>query len=237
MRFSALVTDYDGTLAHDGHVDEVTRAALERLRQAGRKVILVTGRELGELKQVFPDLWLFDRIVAENGALLLDPWTNSLRPLADPPPAPFVEALIRADVKPLSVGQVIVATREPHHIPVLETIRKLGLQLQVIFNKGSVMVLPSGVNKATGLLAALEELGLASDSAVGIGDAENDHAFLSICGYSVAVSNALTSLKDECDWITTGARGAGVTELIDRMIGDSLPARRRQARNLEHPSS
>ena len=48
----------------------------------------------------------------------------------------------------------------------------------MIFNKGAVMILPSGVNKATGLAAALEELGLSPHNVVGVGDAENDHAFL-----------------------------------------------------------
>ena len=48
-------------------------------------------------------------------------------------------------------GRCIVATWEPHERHVLETIRDLGLELQVIFNKGAVMVLPSGINKATGL--------------------------------------------------------------------------------------
>ena len=38
------------------------------------------------------------------------------------------------------------------------------------------MVLPSGVNKATGLSAALVELGLSRHNVVAVGDAENDHA-------------------------------------------------------------
>src|SRR5438067_12736811 len=89
-------------------------------------------------------------------------------------------------------------------------------ELHVIFNKGSVMVLPSGVNKATGLTAALAELGLAPEHTVGVGDAENDHAFLSLCGCGAAVANALPALKEKADLVTRGARGAGVTELIGR---------------------
>jgi len=51
-------------------------------------------------------------------------------------------------------------------------IRRLGLELQIIFNKGAVMVLPAGVNKATGLTAALTELELSPHEVVGVGDAE-----------------------------------------------------------------
>jgi len=53
------------------------------------------------------------------------------------------------------------------------------------------MVLPSGVNKASGLQVALNELRLSPHNSVGVGDAENDHVFLSTCECSVAVANAL----------------------------------------------
>src|SRR5438128_12665455 len=40
MRYAVLATDYDGTLATQGHVDAPTLAALEEVRQSGRKLIL-----------------------------------------------------------------------------------------------------------------------------------------------------------------------------------------------------
>lgn len=64
-------TDYDGTLATDGHVHDATKDALKRLRTSGRKLILVTGRELDDLQRTFPELDLFDYVVAENGAVLI----------------------------------------------------------------------------------------------------------------------------------------------------------------------
>ena len=141
--FRALATDYDGTIAHDGIVDDSTLAALKRLKQAGRKLVMVTGRELPDLERVCPDLDLFDRIVAENGALLYTPATKDQRPLGPPPPEAFVSRLRTLGIQPLSVGSVIVATWEPNETAVLEAIRDLGLDLQIIFNKGAVMVLPN----------------------------------------------------------------------------------------------
>ena len=114
-------------------------------------------------------------------------------------PPKFRAELKARGVGPISVGHVIVATWEPHEEDVLDTIRDFGLELQVIFNKGAVMVLPSGVNKATGLVAALAELGLSPHNAVGVGDAENDHAFLKVCECSAAVANALPAVKDTAD--------------------------------------
>jgi hypothetical protein len=120
------------------------------------------------------------------------------------------------------VGRVIVATYEPHEVEVLETIKVMGLELQVIFNKGSVMVLPSGVNKASGLKAALKRLGMGFEDVVGVGDAENDHAFLERCGCSVAVGNALPALKQKVKLVTEGRHGAGVAEMIDLWLENGL---------------
>jgi hydroxymethylpyrimidine pyrophosphatase-like HAD family hydrolase len=216
MLFDALATDFDGTIAHDGHVDDITLAALQRAREAGLRLVLVTGRELSDLSNTFPHTAVFDRIVAENGALLFNPQTEALRVLAPPAPPALVDWLARRNV-PLSVGHSIVATVEPYESEVRDAIRELGLPWHTIMNKGSVMVLPSDVTKATGLVPALEELGVAPDRTIAIGDAENDRAFLRAAGLAVAVANALDSVKEIADVVTTGARGQGVVEFIDRL--------------------
>jgi hydroxymethylpyrimidine pyrophosphatase-like HAD family hydrolase len=224
MYFHALATDYDGTLATHGRVDEETLAALRRLRDSGRRLLLVTGRELPDLMATFPQLDLFDRVVAEDGALIYRPETQEEKPLAEPPPPRFAQTLRDRGV-PATAGKVIVSTVQPHEQTVLEVIRNLGLELQVIFNKGAVMVLPSGVNKATGLVAALKELGLSANCVVGVGDAENDHAFLRACGFAVAVANALPAVQREADWVTVGDHGAGVREVIAELFAGDLAAR------------
>jgi hydroxymethylpyrimidine pyrophosphatase-like HAD family hydrolase len=225
MRYLALCTDYDGTIARHGVVDEPTIDALARLRESGRKLIMVTGRELAELMSVFPRLDLFDLVVAENGALLYNPATKEEKPLCEPPLPELVATLEARHVVPLSVGRTIVATREPHEKDALEVIRDLGLELQVIFNKGAVMILPSGVNKATGLKAALTELNLSAHNAVGVGDAENDHAFLGMCECAVAVANALPAVQQRADFVTKATHGPGVTQLIEEMLTDDLASR------------
>src|SRR6266404_6171704 len=222
MRYLALASDYDGTLATHGVVFPETLDALERLRRSGRKLIMVTGRELPDLERVFPRFDLFDRIVAENGAVVYQPATYEKCVLAARPKPVFVDALRARGVGPLAVGDVIVATWHPNENIVLDVIRDLGLELQVIFNKGAVMVLPSGVNKTSGLEAALNSLGLSMHNVVGVGDAENDHAFLTSCEFSVAVANALPAVKDTADLTTRGSHGAGVVELIDMMLEDDL---------------
>jgi len=221
MYYLALACDYDGTLAKDGVVSSKTIDALERVGASGRKLILVTGRLLEDLQQVFPRLDLFTDVVAENGALLYHPASSTERVLGEAPPRQFIQALQERGV-PLSTGRVIVATWHPHEATVVEVIGKLGLERQVIFNKGAVMVLPTGVNKGTGLAAALGEMKFSAHNVVGIGDAENDHSFLSMCECSVAVANALPVLKEQADYTTKADHGDGVVELIEQLLADDL---------------
>jgi 3-deoxy-D-manno-octulosonate 8-phosphate phosphatase KdsC-like HAD superfamily phosphatase len=124
---------------------------------------------------------------------------------------------------PISVGRSIIGTTSSHEQTVLEIIQELGLDWHIILNKGAVMILPPGVNKATGLSALLKQLGIPPQQVVAVGDAENDQAFLQFCGYPVAVANALPAIKQIAAFVTSSPRGAGVSELITRMLEDSLP--------------
>lgn len=226
MRYAALATDYDGTLAWDGVVVPETVEALERFRRSGRKLILVTGRELEDLRFVFSRLDLFDRVVAENGAVIYRPSTRETKKLGARPPFSFTNALRERGVRPLALGEVITATSIAHERAVREVIQDARLDLDLILNKGSLMILPAGVDKMTGLLPVLRELNVAAEDTVGVGDAENDRAFLQCCGYSVAVANALPSVKAMATLTTSGDHGAGVVELIGMILGDGLPGAR-----------
>lgn len=221
MRYLALVTDYDGTIANDGQMADVAVKSIERLRRSGRRVILVTGRRLEDLLTILPHVHLFDYVVAENGAVVYEPRTRRETLLAKPPPVEFVERLKALGI-PLEIGRVVVATWLPHHNAVLQAIQETGLELHVIFNRSAVMVLPTGVNKATGMDFALRKLGLSVHEAVGIGNAENDHSFLNRCECAVAVANAAPSIRKLAAVVTNGEAGHGVVELIDELIADDL---------------
>ena len=221
MHYLALASDYDGTLSEDGQVSERTMQALERVKASGRKLLLVTGRLFEDLRQVFPQLDLFDYVVAENGAVLYNPAKSSERLLGEPPDQHFFQVLHDRGV-PITGGRVIAATWHPYETQVTETIQELNLKLQVIFNKGAVMILPVGIDKSVGLLAALYDLQIPAQNVVGFGDAENDYTFLSQCGCSIAVANALPSLKEQVDYTTSASRGDGVVEGIEMLLANDL---------------
>ncbi len=159
MYVICLATDYDGTLAHDGVVDSDTVDALVRLKRSGRKLVLVTGRELPDLVEVCPRLDLFDRVVVENGALLFDPATKQERSLG-PEPSLDVRRSPEGEGRRAAVGRAL----DRRHLGA-ERNRGAGghprarARIPDHFNKGAVMVLAAGINKASGLAAALDDLG------------------------------------------------------------------------------
>lgn len=193
--------------------------ALRRFRATGRKLFMVTGRQYDELRAIFPAAEEFDAVVAENGAHVRWPAGNRDELIGEPPPPEFMERLAREGVRPVATGHVIVATFEPYEKAVLEAIKASGLELQVIFNKGAVMVLPSGINKAAGLKRVLKRLDIKPSEVAAVGDAENDHAFFEYCGFSAAVANALPAVKEHAKWVLQGRYGGGVVELIEMILG------------------
>ena len=222
----AIAVDYDGTLTEDDHPDEDVIAAIRESRAKGQAVVLVTGRILSELRDVFPGVDAeFDAIVAENGAVLRD--ADGVRDLVAPVDPLLGQALAHREV-PVQQGRVLLACAATHAGVVLEEITRLGIDAQVVRNRGALMVLPGGVTKGTGLEQALGELGISRHSTIGVGDAENDHHLLQVCELGVAVGNAVDALKQRADLVLDEPDGAGVSGLLrGPVVGGSerLPPR------------
>lgn len=210
--FRAVALDFDGTITDGELPSSEVLDALAKSRRAGRKAILVTGRILEELRSVFPavDRW-FDAIVAENGCVLAA--EGMTRALAAPIELELDEALVGRGL-PFRRGQVLLATHTAHEADVTEELRRLGLECQLVRNRGELMVLPSGVSKGFGVYQALGDLGISHHSTVAIGDAENDHSLLRGCELGVAVENAVASLKRHADLVLEKPGAAGVAEFL-----------------------
>jgi hypothetical protein len=125
-------------------------------------------------------------------------------------------------VAPLDIGRVIVATWLPQQVAVLRAIQELGLELHIVFNRTAVMVLPAGVNKASGLEFALRKLGLSAHEVVAVGDSENDSSFLERSECAATVANGVPSIRKLADIVTKAENGAGLAELIDELIETDL---------------
>jgi len=219
--YCALATDGDGTLVKEGRMASATVAALKRWRESGRKLILTTG-EIPKDVAKFPHVDLFDLVVAENGALLYDPATKKEQVLAVPPPARLVRALKQAKIDPLRQGRVMLATKNSQEKAVEKVLAELHTDWRIQRNRKNVMILPDGVNKASGLAAALKRMRLSPDAVLAMGDAENDVALFQECGCGVAVANALPKLKKQAQYVTHGSIGRGVVEMVKKICDEEV---------------
>jgi len=222
VRFRVLACDFDGTIATAGVVTASTLTSLERVRQSGRRLLLVTGRTRPQLEAVFGGWTLFDRVVLENGAVLIDPSSGTERLLCAPVSSRLEPELRRRGVDPVVVGRAICAASIRHLDAVRDAIRDLGLPLETVVNRGGVVILPRGVSKASGAAAALLDVGEPAEACVAVGDAENDLPMLALAGCGVAVADALDTVRAQADLVMLGPSGEGVSELARRLVADDL---------------
>jgi hydroxymethylpyrimidine pyrophosphatase-like HAD family hydrolase len=222
MRYAALATDGDGTVLKDNRMADEVAVALERYRAVGGRLFLVTGERVEQLAE-FPRLDLFDQVVAENGAVLFDPATRNEIVLCDPPPAKLIETLRTHGACDVKCGRVVITTKKDSKCEVEDVLAASKVNWQIINNRKDLLLLPTGVDKASGLTALLKKIGMRAEQVAGVGDAENDIALISACGLAVAVSDAVPRLKKHAQFITKGGAGHGVVELLERMMRDELP--------------
>src|SRR5438093_2447621 len=222
VNIHVFACDYDRTIADGGRCSPEVAAALGRGRESGRKILLVTGRMLSDLRSVCADVdRVFDAVVAENGAVLYFPETREARTLGDAPESALAEELRRRGVQ-FDLGSSIIATVEAYAEAALAAIRETGVERTLVFNKGALMLLPGGVTKGTGLEAALTVLALSPHNSIGIGDAENDHAFLAMSECAVAVADAIPALRERADYVTRAPGSRGVIEFIEEHLVNDL---------------
>ena len=211
--FRALAVDLDGTLARAGRPSEEVLTRLATVRQQGCRLVLVTGRIIAELKRVFADVEeQFDRIAAENGAVLAA--AGHHRPLA-PPVEDRVRGALASRGAPFRRGAVILVGSARDEVCAAEEIRRLGLDHQLVRNRGELMIIPAGASKGRGLLEALAEIGVSRHDTLAVGDAENDLSLLRPCAVGAAVANAVESLRRQADLVLSAENGSGVLELLD----------------------
>ncbi len=212
----AFATDLDGTLTHGEGVAAETVAALEGAREAGIATILVTGRIAEDIDAYFPGLrGAFDAMVTENGAVLDTPESSTALAAGYDDE---LETRMRADGIDCRSGHSVLECGAEHATHILDLITELGVDAQLLRNRDRLMVLPAGVSKGSGLLAALHELGLSQHNVLAVGDAENDLSLLEVAEIGVAVANAVPSVKDHADLVLDEPDGLGVLGLLSGPI-------------------
>ena len=78
----------------------------------------------------------------------------------------------------------------------------------------SLEISPPGVNKGTGLLALRRILGVPKEDTAAIGDAENDLEMFREAGFTVAMRNAIGTVKEQADALTGDQDHNGVGQAV-----------------------
>jgi phosphoglycolate phosphatase (TIGR01487 family) len=223
MIFKALACDFDGTLASEDRIGPEALDAMSRAREAGLRLILVTGRTFFELTRVCERLDLFDAVVAENGAVLYYPGSAMIRDQGPPPPNRLLSELDRRGIY-YQVGRVIVGIARSDEGAVREALGIAGVSRDLVYNRAALMLLPSGVSKGTGVRQALRQLGLSFHDVLAFGDAENDLDLFQACDWTACPANAVPALKELADWVLPEDDGRGVAAAITGpLLGNQLP--------------
>jgi hydroxymethylpyrimidine pyrophosphatase-like HAD family hydrolase len=209
--------DFDGTTAENGRLAPEVAAAIEAARAKGYVVILVTGRVHDDVEMLCADLSVFDAIVAENGAVVCLPADERTIHLATPPPDQLLAQLRSAGI-PFHTGSIIVGTWKRYATRVLELVSRTGVDVQLIFNREALMMLPSGINKAVGVRRALDELGRSEHNLIAFGDAENDLPLLNMAAIGVAAAGSVPAVAAQADEQLSRKDGSSVARYIQRVL-------------------
>ena len=223
MIWRALACDYDGTLASDDRIGPDTLGALEAARSVGVRLILVTGRTFFELLRVCARVDLFDAVVAENGGVLYFPSKGMMRSLGPVPPPRLLAELDEREISYLA-GRTIVGVHRGDEARVREALASVGARLEFIYNRASLMLVPPGISKGTGVRQAVQALGLSCHDVLAIGDAENDLELFDACGWAACPGNAVRRLRDRADFVFPGDNGRSVAQaIVGPILDDRLP--------------
>ena len=219
-----IAVDVDGTLYDGVGVAPDAVAALTQATADGHTLVIVTGRRWEELGHVIPGvLELAVRAVCEEGGVMVDVVTGQLSLLAEPAEPALVAELRSAGVPSLDIGHVVVGAPTSWRDVVTAARDRVGSARAVITNKGSIALTPPGCDKASGLRAAVADLGLAGLPILAIGDASNDLAMFAIATVAVGVANADDAVRASGVPLTTASVGLGVAEALRRFLPRPSP--------------
>jgi phosphoglycolate phosphatase (TIGR01487 family) len=209
-----VASDYDRTISDekDGFViDNIVKEKINNFSKTNYFVV-VTGRERRFIDRLAyglePTGW-----VLENGALIV---INNYVHYNIPKSWPKLRFEIgrRLSSKNLSFtyGEVIIYLNNAS-VSLCDLLSDLqGVSIE--WNRNDAMILPSGVNKGSGIMKFIELLGF-KGKIIAVGDSQNDISLFRVANFKVAVNNALNEIKELADLVLNKDDGQGIIELLD----------------------
>lgn len=246
-RLRGLLFDIDETLTTEGRLTAQAYAAMERLKDAGKIVVPVTGRPAGWCDHI-AHMWPVDGVVGENGAFWFRHDKGTLRKTYHD----AEEIRVRNRQRLAAIGARILNEVPGSALASDQAYRETDLAIDYCED---VPALPleaaeriAGLMRAQGLTAKIssihvngwfgsydklamskrlfaEEFGCAAaqlkkDFAFA-GDSPNDAPMFAFFDHSVGVANVVRfkgALEAEPKYVTRGAAGAGFAELATHLL-------------------
>jgi len=241
----AVLLDIDDTLSTDGRLTAAAYAALERLADAGLRVVPVTGRPAGWCDMI-ARFWPVDAVVGENGAFWFryDRRARRMhrRTFLAENTRPRLDALAREILA--AVPGAALAADQPYRLADLaidfaEDVRPLGRaevdRIVALFEAAGARAKVSSIHVngwfgdwdklATARRLLEEEFAIdvaeQKDEIVFVGDSPNDEPMFAFFPNAVGVANLrrfAPRLKAFPAWITEREAGAGFVELAELLL-------------------
>ena len=243
-----VLCDIDDTLTWEGRLVPAAFMALQRLREAGLRVIPVTGRPGGWVDQI-ARMWPVDGVVGENGGLWFYMADGKLQRRFLQDPATRAKNRQRLDALAThlldAVPGAALASDQPYReldlaIDFCEDVERLPQaaidRIVAAFHDAGATCKVSSIHvngwfgdfdKLSGFQGLLaDRYGQSLDAAlerwVYVGDSANDEPMFKAFPHSVGVANVRDFL-DQMDsgptYITPSPGGHGFAELADRILG------------------
>lgn len=233
-------SDYDGTLNHGG-IDDAKRRAISRWRSCGNVFSVVSGRSVEDLIHLGDgEGFECDYYLAYNGALAVDPLGRevfSAKCAGDIIPG-IIESLLGLGCEEFFIGydkclrfssgspemsklgdipffyQISTVCRDSEAAGVVTAAlaERFGDRVNPLQNGRCIDIVRADINKAGGLCALGERLGISERDIIAVGDNVNDADMIARFR-SYAMENAVDLIKSLADAVTPG-----IAELIEREL-------------------
>ncbi|HUL62558.1 MAG TPA: HAD family hydrolase [Methanocella sp.] len=209
-----VLSDYDRTFTDASlRVAPGLPEAIHRLRGRGVLFSIVSGRKFSFMMDLYHSMdGLMDSFIAENGCVGYADGCRQTLCEAGHRDA-LLAALGRRKV-PYDPGDVVISVNR-RYLQEVEAVLDRHPSYTMIRNVDSLMLLPHGASKATGIRWLMDVYCVDPQEMACIGDAENDIDMRGLCSIMGAVSNALPAVKRESDYVCRRSFGAGLLEFLE----------------------
>tara|TARA_B100000959_G_scaffold274955_1_gene327555 strand:- start:3833 stop:4558 length:726 start_codon:yes stop_codon:yes gene_type:complete len=229
-----IVFDVDGTLLDfEGFHDDLVSLA-RRVDCEVMPVSLASGRTLPNVTPIRQSLGVSGFVVAENGGMIWDSdYGHEIVALADGARAKEAAEWLATQIEGLDPRGIESNRWRETEWCLKETdshdrMRELLAEskwsdLEVTTTGFAVHIAQPGLNKANGLMLALEQRGIDPARVIACGDAPNDVPMFELVGFSVAVSEAFPEVVEAANCVTENTGKSGAVELLEALVELSNP--------------